>query len=267
MDLEELLELRPFSDEIPNNPIGRLKAFVRDLAFGAVSGYWDHGASFDRTASDTDTGGWFLSRDFSGFTDDKNSLFRSFVAQKWGGNIPTPFVLEAMGYFAKEVIGDRTSQKRRVFTEKAYELLDDVPQSPIFISYSRSDSSAFALLILARMKAVGLNPFLDITGLVGGDYWHTRLDEEIENSTHLLCLVGKTTLDSEYVRREIRLADEHGLTIIPVFHNGMQVSELDLDLEEARILQSRQIITVADESSEEYNRAIVRILNIFGVTP
>lgn len=268
MDVNELLQIPPFSDEIPSHPVGRIKAFVRDLAYGVIAGHWD--VIFRFLVGNSGTGFKWTLTDGSLRSDEEFYVLDNFVMEKWGKNPPNPAVLASMGYLtSKEPIVSDSDVPQCYLTQKAYDLVDEVPQSPIFISYSRSNSSAFALLILARMKAVGMNPFLDITGLVGGDYWHARLDEEIENSTHLLCLVGQTTLDSQYVRREIRLANEHGLMIIPVLHNGMKPSDLDdiLHVEEVEILKSRQIITVVDESSEEYNRAIIRILNIFGVTP
>jgi hypothetical protein len=121
------------------------------------------------------------------------------------------------------------------------------------------------------MKEVGLAPFIDISGLRGGDAWDDVLQSNVRESDFVVCLLGPGTLDSTYVRREIQLALDNNVRLIPVFHGGYT----DADLRTARdagdklagLLEARQGITVREERARDYNAAVIDILNALGVAP
>jgi hypothetical protein len=102
---------------------------------------------------------------------------------------------------------------------QSFALLDQPAPASIFISYRRRDSSELALLILARFKMLGQEPFLDMS-IEPGDDWETRLRREVAGRDYFVSLVGPTTLESEYVRQEILWALDAGKQIIPIWHRG-----------------------------------------------
>ncbi len=126
----------------------------------------------------------------------------------------------------------------------------------------------FALLVLSRLKAFDLDAFLDMS-IRPGDNWHAYIKEQIHQRDYLVLLLGKASLDSDYVKQEISWAIEAGAEIIPIWHNGFEYKEGEFDLppEIQKVLRSNHSIRVLEESALAYNNAIVELLNRFGVTP
>lgn len=46
MTLDQLLNTPPFTQDIPSNPLARARAFVREIALGAIHDYWGHDFHF-----------------------------------------------------------------------------------------------------------------------------------------------------------------------------------------------------------------------------
>jgi hypothetical protein len=161
-----------------------------------------------------------------------------------------------------------SSQAVLYLTRAAFDLLEDVEPSSIFISYRREDSSAFALLVLARLKAAGLDAFLDLT-IQPGANWRTHIQNEIVTRDHLILLLGKQTLRSEVVLEEIEWALQSGTNILPIWHNhyAYRSDEFNLPEEIDAALQNTHTIRVIEESTLGYNNAIIELLNRFGITP
>jgi hypothetical protein len=126
------------------------------------------------------------------------------------------------------------------------------------------------LLVLARLKAIGINPFFDIQDIGPGDKWHARLKKQIEQSDHLICLIGPDTLTSEWVRKEIRWGIEANCQIIPLWHDGFTESHLKEALNlypDLSELGEANAIEIKNTGVEDYNSAMVKLVNYFGVTP
>jgi formylglycine-generating enzyme required for sulfatase activity len=87
----------------------------------------------------------------------------------------------------------------------------------IFVSYRRADSSMLAALIAKDLKAKGITVFVDTRSVDGAGPFPTRLLEAIEDADVFVCLLGATTLDSEWVRKEIEHAHAKNKPMIPVF--------------------------------------------------
>ncbi len=139
----------------------------------------------------------------------------------------------------------------------------------VFISYKRSESSAFALLVLARLKEHNLVSFLDMALEAGGN-WHADLEARIKENDYFIVLLGIDTLSSPMTVKEIEWALKYGRTVIPIWHSGFNInddrwSEVPAEVMEA--IQQTNAIRVTDESASGYNTAIVELLNRFGVTP
>lgn len=177
---------------LPNNPLARVRIFAKELAEGAVEDVWDT----------------FVSTFRSGINQRQ---VMDYIAKRWNDNYPRISLLVSNGYVTLESNGF-------VLNKLAFDLLETAPPATIFISYKRSESSAFALLVLARLKAEGLEPFVDLS-LVPGEDWHAGLKVRIQKYDYFISFLGKETLRSEVAIQEISWALEANLTMIPIWHN------------------------------------------------
>jgi hypothetical protein len=228
-------------DPVPDDPILRIHHFARDLAYGVMAGDWyiniDDIMSFPR-----------LYRDVEGYEK---------LAKKWEEtNSPDPVFLDVYGYV-----------DRSILTQKAFDLLNQSIPASIFISYSRKDSSAFALLLLARFKAIGMEPFLDMKDLKPGDEWHGLLQEEIRNRDYFVCLIGPHTLESPYVLKEIQWALDASARTIPIWHSGFRFQPEASHPEWLTEFMQRNAIIVEQENTKAYEGALIELFNYFGFTP
>jgi iron(II)-dependent oxidoreductase len=87
-----------------------------------------------------------------------------------------------------------------------------------FISYRRVDSAALATLIAVRLKEVhGIDAYVDTRNTDSGGPFPDRLRGAIERSDVFVCLLGATTLQSDWVLIEIEHAHNLRKIMIPVF--------------------------------------------------
>jgi hypothetical protein len=241
---------------LPNSQMGRIKTLARELAEGATEGIWDIELRY--MYEDTTGEGFKL------WLGDE--LLTAYLQRRWDNNYPNLGLLHTLGYISMPP--DTARVRYMTISKPALDLIEEVEPADIFISYRRKESSAFALLVLARLKAADLSAFLDLS-IQPGDNWHAQLKGQIQQRDYFVLLIGKETLASPYVRDEIRWALEGDVEILPVWHNGYSYKEGEYDLspEIHRVLSSTHTIRVLEESALAYNNAIVELLNRFGVTP
>jgi hypothetical protein len=236
--------------ELPQNPLARVRTLAKELAEGAIHELWNADI-----------------RTFRGQIADQTVA--AYMRRRWGDSPPSLQLLIGNGYLEIEKSAVPTQTPSLIVARPAYDLLEETEPTSIFISYKRSESSAFALLVLARLKAAGLEPFLDLA-LLPGDNWQKSLQERIQRYDHLIALLGQETLSSEVCVQEIGWALDYGLTVIPVWHNGFKFvpdAWPNLPRKIGQMLQSTHAIRVIEESALGYHNAIVELLNRFGVTP
>ncbi len=233
---------------LPSSPMARMRLFAKEVAMGCLEGLWP----------------------VADFLREQN--YYRYKIDRWVDSAPDEALLIQNGYFS------RTSQSapgstgltfNTIRIEKpAFDLIEEVEPSEIFISYRRKDSSALALLVLARLKAAGLNPFLDLS-IQPGANWHAHLRDQIATRDYFVLLIGQETLASPYVQQEIQWALETDAAILPIWHNEFEYRSgvIELPPEIDRLLTSTHTIRVLEESALAYNNAIVELLNRFGVTP
>lgn len=238
----------------PADPLERAHAFARDLAYGVVSGLWD--IDVNATAF---VGGfqWYVTN-----VTDQHEVFERLLDEKWQSNPPRPQILVLMGYL------QQNSQDSYWITTKALDLLATPATPPtVFISYRRSQSTAFALLIEARLRLVGNpNPFID-KDIIPGDAWHSRLQNTVVASKYVICVVGKETLASPYVVREVLWAAEAGCRIITVLHGCTFETCTVTGAESIKVrhlLAGLHAVTVNEESAVGYEMAVNQVLNALG---
>ena len=73
----------------------------------------------------------------------------------------------------------------------------------IFISYRRSDGSAYAEKLWRDLKAAGIAPFLDRDETPGGARLTPSLMRALRRSRMLVVLLTPDVLDSEWVQQEV----------------------------------------------------------------
>jgi hypothetical protein len=234
----------PFELPAPTDLLDRVRAFARDLAYGAAMGLWHTKIYW----------GQVLNPEIS----THSKIFAQHLRPKWGKEIPSEYLLLSFGYV--QTYEYESGQSTYLLTDKAFQLLEQPSTPPdVFISYRRSESSAFGLLIEARLRLVGNpNPFID-KNLVPGSEWNARLKQQIQQSRFFILLIGKTTLESSYVVQEIEWAVESQCTIISVWHAGARVDESTPEF-----LRSRHAITVTEENALGYETAVNQLLNSLG---
>lgn len=230
---------------LPRQKAARVKALAKELAEGAIEELWLPS---------------FYVTDF----EKPECHLRHYFRDRWGGyaQAPSMSLLRAAGYL------DYVKGLHRINT-RSFDLLDAAPDVNVFISYSRRESSAFALLVLSHLKNEGINAFVDMA-LEPGEDWSAGLVRRIGESEYVVALLGNHTLESPYVISEILWAHEAGVRIIPVWHNGFiypAENAFNLPPELHSALQTTQTIRVLEESALGYNMALVELLNWFGITP
>ncbi|HVO42291.1 MAG TPA: toll/interleukin-1 receptor domain-containing protein [Aggregatilineales bacterium] len=90
-------------------------------------------------------------------------------------------------------------------------------KSKIFVSYRRAPSEPYALLIAEKLSPYGMDVFVDTLTVDGAEPFPERLERGIAECDVFVALLAPATLDSDWVRREVKLADELGKPMIPAF--------------------------------------------------
>ncbi|MCD4687431.1 MAG: toll/interleukin-1 receptor domain-containing protein [Anaerolineae bacterium] len=252
----------PLEDPVPDDPVQRVHAFARLLAFGAVQGLW---AAEVRTEHRKI---WF---------DEKTGKsLEILLPLQWKYAIPDISLLASFSFLERTHFDRKLGNEidYYILTPKAFDLLSQPAPTSIFISYRRKSSSMLALLVFARLKAIDFYPFLDIQDIGVGDNWHAWIEDQVIESENLICLLSPDTLaESEWVRKEIALALQHNRQVIPIWHNGFDAGTLDKAVKtfpELTGLVNTSAIEIDEDSKnlvEEYNNAMNKLLNRFGVTP
>lgn len=247
-----------------DNPMYDAEDYARDLAYGALLGEWPAEIIVD------EQGDWVMGR-FRVANFGRTPTQDQF-RDKWFQSEERPpsfHVLASMGYLqflnsdTKEIAAGITQARSSyLLTQKAFDLLSKPAVSPhIFISYSRKESSALALLVEARLRIAGANPdriFVD-RDIQGGERWQTILEEHIRNCDVLVLLLGPTTWGSEWVRQEVDWAGTDGKLVIPVCHNGMKIAQIPDER-----LKAYHGYDIEEETALRYETAINFILNSVG---
>ncbi len=263
----------------PDDPVQQVHHYARDLAYLVMGKYLESKLTPDSNRIESNP----HANDGPGVTMKQPvSKFRD----KWGGyntykNLSPEYeILVAYGYLepASELQTyvpnfrtqpyDEPDPTRTVnfyrLTAKAFELLEKPAKPPtIFISYRRVESSAFALLIEARLRLLDIKTVFVDKQITAGEDWEDRLRKSIKQCEVFICLIGPTSLNaSMMVEQEIEWALNKGCEIRSVWHNGYSIQKLkDEEKPCPPVLEKRQAIVVTGESAREYETAINELLN------
>jgi hypothetical protein len=265
--------ISPFNEPLADNQIERARQFAKDLAYGVAMGYWSSNFLWDVFWRRLTNNG------------SQNEQIKIFT-EKWGvhathnsieesDKLPNPILMQTLEYISNL----RFHPTAFILTKKSLDLLTEITKSAhIFVSYGHRQSSALALLVEARCKVADSNAEVFIDKAIPlGDDWHGHLEERVKQSEYFICLLGTIiengeqldTIASPYVRQEIIWAIEASVTTIFVCHNGYQLptspDSIPLEIWDAvQMLSSKQGIVIDQESAEEYEFALNKILNRLG---
>jgi len=85
----------------------------------------------------------------------------------------------------------------------------------IFVSYSLTDA-AVVDRIAAKLIEAGYSMWIDRTGIRGGELWRKQIVEAIELADAFIIAISPNSMKSDNVRKELDLAEESKIIIIPV---------------------------------------------------
>lgn len=233
-------------DPLPSDLMKRVKRLAYDLAFGVVNGLWQPVVEIG--------GGSFADFYFMAAQE-----IRPYLDEVWGDpDPPYPALLITFGYVRP------ASGAIYYLTEKAFTLLEEPPPIAIFISYRRSVSSAFAMLIAAELRLVGFQPFIDIQDIPLGDKWHALVEKRVKESNIFIVVIGPESLDSTYVQKEIEwaLENEQNRRIIPILHGKFTAEELKIAYP---TLQQNNLISIQNDHATDFYAALQLLKNALGV--
>jgi serine/threonine-protein kinase len=117
----------------------------------------------------------------------------------------------------------------------------------VFISYQRGVSAPLAMYFADRLKAQGVQSFVDAERLDGAGPFPAHIERAIEDTDVFVCLLAGTTLQSEWVRREIGLALRYGKPMIPVMQESFTAAAVPPDDPAVASLLAHQGIPVLDK--------------------
>jgi hypothetical protein len=125
-------------------------------------------------------------------------------------------------------------------------------QGRTFISYSRKDGAAFAAELRKTLDKENLSVWQDLVALKGGRDWWSQIEDALRSKTlqHFILVITPASLESQYVRREIRLARQEGKTVCPVKGPGLD----DLST------LPRWLGQVYDLGLQEHKTTLIRVL-------
>jgi hypothetical protein len=94
-----------------------------------------------------------------------------------------------------------------------------------FVSYSRVDA-VVAEALRAQLHVRGMNVWLDVEGIVGGENWKARITRAIEVCKAFIFLVSPDSLHSAVCAEELARAVELNKLIIPVHCRDVDRGEI-----------------------------------------
>lgn len=291
---------RNIKRSVPSDAMSRMRSIVRDLAQGASERFWSEGfltytiPTFSYVNDELVHVGNMAAGGVFNIDSDTSKMFQQgkyvilktleefdlaarisngpsylvivegyrlirLLNEKYNFSVPPKYLFEVNQY-----ITDRGR-----LTKEAFELAEQISQDSVFISYKRKESSAFALLVLSRLKHAGLDVFLDLA-MEPGDDWKDVIKKRLQNCDVFVLILSKNTLKSSIVLDEITWALEANRPIIPIWHNGFRYKSAlwkDIPTQIHGLLDSTHTIRVLEESALAYNNAVVELLNRFGITP
>lgn len=90
----------------------------------------------------------------------------------------------------------------------------------IFVSYSRNDKSIVLPFIERISNEVGVNCWIDLSGIESGSKFERKIIDAIDASKIVLFMLSDSSLKSEWTEREVFYADGEKKRIVPILIDG-----------------------------------------------
>ena len=104
------------------------------------------------------------------------------------------------------------------------------PASQVFMSYSRKDNIV-AQRIVSFLRKQGVNVWVDNEKLIPGTpVWEEAIEKAIKSASAIIVILSPDSKSSEWVRREISLADQYRKRVFPVLARGDEETSTSLRL-------------------------------------
>lgn len=100
----------------------------------------------------------------------------------------------------------------------------------VFISYARTDSTAFVDRLEHDLKDQHFLPWVDRHTLQGGQEWLEMIQDAIDQCQSLVVVLSPEAVQSQYVRMEYRYATSLGKLVIPVKYLSITRTPIDLNI-------------------------------------
>jgi hypothetical protein len=117
------------------------------------------------------------------------------------------------GLIGQSIQTPRCLSKYDVQLLKDYSVASD--RWSVFISYQNSDAKR-AKKLSNTLVQHGVSVFRDKEALRGGEKWWPALKHAIKRSRYFVVLLGAETHTSDWVKKEIQVARENGVRLIPI---------------------------------------------------
>jgi len=100
----------------------------------------------------------------------------------------------------------------------------------VFLSYSRRDEETMRL-IAKFLRAQGIKVWVDNEKLIPGTpIWEDEVEKAIRNAVAIVVILSPDSKSSEWVKREMTMADQHQKRVFPVLVRGDENSSITLRL-------------------------------------
>jgi O-acetyl-ADP-ribose deacetylase (regulator of RNase III) len=139
-------------------------------------------------------------------------------------------------------------------------------KTKIFISYKTGEKDGMTFTanrIKKELDAANYDVWMDVDAIQAGQNWNDQIYERIRTSDVLLLILGTTTINSDWVRREIDVAKGSGVTILPVLIRDDFDKQDTLDKFDIPRLQFVDMLVGDDK---QFEKLITQLKNIQGQT-
>jgi HEAT repeat protein len=110
----------------------------------------------------------------------------------------------------------------------------------IFMSYSRKDEDAMRI-IAKFLRAKGIKVWVDNEKLIPGTpVWEDEVEKGIKGAAAIVVVLSPDSKNSEWVKRETSLADQHHKRIFPVLVRGDENTSISLRLINRQFVDMRE---------------------------
>ena len=125
----------------------------------------------------------------------------------------------------------------------------------LFVSYSRRDASTVRRLV-AALEAEGHDVWIDTDDIRGSERWRSSVATAIRASDVVLLVVSPAAMASSSVEREISVAAENSLRIVPVVIEDVPIS-VGLQYDLAGVQRVSFVDRSFDEGMADLNAALI----------